>query len=63
MFYKQLDELQEARAWYDKSTQWISDSQIKDEMAHRLCAEAAELLGIQDGLNSTKESSPVPDAN
>ncbi len=63
MAHWQLGEKLKARTWYDKSVEWMNQNAPEDEELLRFRAEAAGLLGIEDGLNSIQESSPAPDAN
>ncbi len=63
MSHRQLDNKVEARVWYDKANAWMNKNESKNDELIRFRAEAAELLGIEDGKNPKEESPPAPDAN
>lgn len=54
MCHRQRDDLEEARAWYDKATQWMDKNDSNDDETLRFRAEAAELLGVKDELKPEK---------
>jgi hypothetical protein len=58
--YSRLGQDQNARSWYDKAARWMDENAPKDEgLNHRLRAEAAALLRIQDApLLQSNEVSP-----
>ena len=43
-----LGDQEEARHWYDQAVQWMNQKKPRDQELHRLRAEAATLLGIEE---------------
>jgi serine/threonine protein kinase len=60
MAHSRLGQDQKARSWYDKAARWMDENAPRDDgLNHRLRAEAAELLRIQDAsLSQSKEVGP-----